>query len=143
MTVLPVDATDAEILAVCREWMERVAAGDVEGAIEMLHVPERYDESQRWTVGSLVRYVGNYGSWDARPDGRTWRITSPATALTPADRRDFRPTAEVVRHPTDPRSGSVDVDLPLDGEWSDLTALLKFEPVEGGIGLSLYDVHVL
>ena len=143
MKVLPPNATDAEILAACHEWVERVAGGDPAGAIDMLHVPERYDESQRWTAGSLERYIGNYGSWDARPDGRTRRITSPATAVPPADRPDLRPTAEVVRRDTDPRSGSVDIDLPLDGEWSDLTALFEFEPVDGGIGLSLYDVHVL
>lgn len=143
MKVLPPDASDAEILAACRDWVQRVADGDLAGAIEMLHVPQRYEDPQRWTARSLEIYVGNYGSWDAMPDGRTWRITSPATAANPAGRTDFRPTADVARHDGDPRSGSVDVDLPLNGEWSDLTALFEFEPVEDGIGLSLYDIHVL
>jgi hypothetical protein len=39
--------------------------------------------------------------------------------------------------------GSVDLDVPLDGAWSDLTAQFEFAPVDGGIGISLYDLHVL
>ena len=143
MIKLSADATDAEILAACREWAELVASGQLDDALEMLHVPERYDASQHWTAESLAEYVGNYGSWDAWPDGRTWKLTSIATARVPADRPNFKPRADVIRLDIDHRSGSAELDLPLNGEWSDLTAQFEFEPVGGGTGLSLYDLHVL
>ncbi|WP_395223001.1 hypothetical protein, partial [Salmonella sp. SKLX083065] len=78
MKLLPADATDAEIVAACQEWIERMVAGDVAGGIDMLHVPGRYDDSQRWTPASLLAYIGNYGSWDPPHQSGTWTITSPA-----------------------------------------------------------------
>jgi hypothetical protein len=61
----------------------------------------------------------------------------------PADRPNATPTEEVIRRDADQLAGSVDVDLPLNGEWSDLTAQFEFEPVDRGIALSLYDLRVL
>ena len=68
MKVLPPDASDAEILAACRDWVQRVADGDLAGAIEMLHVPQRYEDPQRWTARSLEIYVcgegfSRHGGW--------------------------------------------------------------------------------
>jgi hypothetical protein len=143
MRLLSPAATDAEILDVCREWVDLVAQARFADAIEILHVPARYDASQRWTPSSLERYVANYGSWDPPSDGHAWKVTPIATARMAADRPVHSPTPEVYRNDDDPRSGSVDLDLPLDGEWSDLTAQFEFEPVEGGTGLALYDVRVL
>jgi len=143
MKVLPADASDDEILEVCREWVDLVAAGRFADAIDLLHVPSRYDASQHWTTGSLQTYIGNYGSWEPLTDGRVVRITPLRTARIPVDRPNFRPHADVVRLAGDRAAGSVELDLPLDGDWSDLTAQFEFEPVGGGIGLSLYDLHVL
>ena len=39
--------------------------------------------------------------------------------------------------------GSVEFDLPIDGEWSDLTAIFTLSEVEGSLVLSLEDLHVL
>jgi hypothetical protein len=143
MKLLPAQATDAEILAACREWVDLAADGRLADAIEMLHIPARYDESQHWTTESLRRYVGNYGSWDPWPDGRTWEITPVDSARAPDDQPNFQPHADLIRFDADPRSGSAELDLPLNGEWSDLTAQFEFEPVGDGTGLSLYDLHVL
>jgi hypothetical protein len=109
----------------------------------MLHVPDRYEESQRWTVESLRTYIANYGSWDPWPDGRVWQITPIAIARVPEDPANSYGRADLVRFEGDPRSGSVGLDLPLNGEWSDLTAQFEFEPVGNGTGLSLHDLHVL
>jgi hypothetical protein len=37
----------------------------------------------------------------------------------------------------------IDFDVPLDGEWSDLTAQLEVIAVPDGWALFLYDLHVL
>ena len=39
--------------------------------------------------------------------------------------------------------GSIRFDLPLDGEWSDLTATFDIVEEEGGLVLRLDDVHVM
>lgn len=39
--------------------------------------------------------------------------------------------------------GDVHYDLPIENEWSDLTAIFDIVEVEGGLALSLYDIHVL
>ena len=39
--------------------------------------------------------------------------------------------------------GSAEYNLPLNGEWSDLTAIFELVMVDGALGLWLYDIHVL
>ena len=143
MKLLPAQATDEEILAACRVWVDLVADGRFDVAIEMLHVPDRYDQSQRWTAESLRTYIANYGSWDPWPDGRVWHITPIATARVPQELGNSHGRADLVRFDADTRSGSVELDVPLNGAWSDLTAQFEFEPVGAGTGLALYDLHVL
>jgi hypothetical protein len=141
--LLPKNASDEDLLRLCREWIELVAAGRLQEALELLWVPPSYDPSQRWTADSLRRYVENYGSWEPTSDGSTWRISSIAAAKAPAGRDRFVPRADVVRFSSNPQAGSVELDLPLNGEWSDLTAQFEFAPVGAGVAVSLYDLHVL
>jgi hypothetical protein len=143
MQFLSLKATDDEILALCREWVELVAADRLEQAISLLYVPETYQPQQRWTADSLRTYIGNDGSWDPAGDGCVWRVTLIDSTPMPADRPNFRPRADVGHYDGKPHAGWVDPDLPLNGEWSDLTAQFEFSPVDDGIGLSLYDLHVL
>lgn len=143
MKVLPADAGDDEILEVCREWVDLVAAGRIADAIDLLYVPAAYQASQRWTRESLPTYIGNYGSWEPLADGRVVRMTPMATARVPDGRPNFQPHADVVRLTQNRSAGSVELDVPLDEEWSDMTAQFEFAPVDGGIGVSLYDLHVL
>jgi hypothetical protein len=143
MRLLGADASDDEVLGLCRLWVELVAADRLEEAIDLLWVPPTYDEAQHWTPDSLRIYIENYGSWSPTADGSTWRLTSLETAQVPRGDAGFRPHASLVRHRDDPRGGSVDLDVPLNGEWSDLTAQFEFGPVPGGTAVSLYDLHVL
>jgi hypothetical protein len=143
MKVLSVDASNEEILGVCREWVDLVAAGRFAEAIGLLYVPTKYDPSQHWTPESLQTYIGNYGSWEPLANRRVTRVTPTATARIPVDRPPFVPRADVVRLASDGTAGSAELDVPLDGEWSDLTAQFEFAQVGNGIGISLYDLHVL
>jgi hypothetical protein len=140
---LPLDATDQDLLAACREWLALVSDERYEEAIAFLYVPTDYDPSQRWTPSTLRQYISNYGSWDPWPDGRTWRITSLESASLPADAQTWRPRADVVRFDKHPLAGSIEVDVPLNGVWSDLTAQFEFKVLHGQLVLSLYDLHVL
>lgn len=143
MRLLGTDATDDDVLSLCRLWVELVAADRLEEAIDLLWVPPTYDESQHWTPDSLLTYIGNYGSWTPMADGSKWRLTSIQTAKVPDGVAGLRPRASLVRYRDEPRGGTVDLDVPLNGEWSDLTAQFEFGPVPGGTAVSLYDLHVL
>ena len=83
--------------------------------------------------------IVGYGSPEPR-DGHDHRVTS--TALAAGGRT---PTHEVERYEAraGDRVGHVWFDLPLDGEWSDLTATFDIERRAGRLVLVLDDVHVM
>jgi hypothetical protein len=143
MKVLPADATDDQVLTLCREWVELVATDRLDSALDLLWIPPDYDESQHWTAASLRTYIENYGSWQPMRDGSKWRMTSMKSARAPDDRQGFEPRANLVRLQRDRHAGAVNLDVPLNGQWSDLTAQFEFRPVAGGTAVSLYDLHVL
>lgn len=91
MRLLPANATDHDLVSLCREWVELVAADRLDEAIALMWVPPDYDRSQQWSPGSLRLYIENYGSWEPTRDGSTWRITSMATACVPSDGVGFGP----------------------------------------------------
>lgn len=140
---LGADASDAELLGLCRQWVELVAADRLREALDLLWVPPEYDEPRRWTPESLGRYIENYGSWQPLRDGTKWRVTSIEGARAPESRPAFEPQADVVRLDRDRRAGTIVMDIPLNGAWSDLSALFEFRPVAGGTAVALYDLHVL
>ena len=135
--LLPADATDEQILALCRDWAERMAAGRVREALDVLWTPPDAEPSRRWTPESLTTYVANHGSWIPTRDGSTWRITSIRTAGPQPY------LAEVLRREDDPRAGTVLLDVPLNGGRSGLTASFVFRPHEGRVVVALHGLLVL
>ena len=94
----------------------------------------------------LKALVTNYGRVDPRPDGRTYRVTSPAAARTTARGHPYQ---DVEWCPPDSAQASrgvvgfVTFDLPLNGEWSDVTATFLVHKVGDRLRLQLEDMHVL
>jgi hypothetical protein len=131
------------LVAWCREWVELVASDRIAEAIALLWVPPEYDPSQRWTPESLGTYVANYGSWDPLPDGRVMKMTSMSSADSRLGATNLTGRVDVIHHDRDPRSGWIDLNVPLNGTWSDLTAQFEFRPIANGTAISLYDLHVL
>lgn len=98
--------------------------------------PEGVYAPGRWTAEDLEVYLANYGSWEALGDGRIMRVTPIASAVG-----ELVPRFEVVRGDGLP---VIEFDLPLNGEWSDLTAVFELtETADGRWGFLLYDLHVL
>jgi hypothetical protein len=63
-------------------------------------------------------------------------VTDPDLIDLEKERLDIYPVA-------DGTYVAVEYDLPLDGVWSDLTAIFELYPVPGGWSLGLYDLHVM
>ena len=129
MRIMPLNANDAQILEVVREWVELLAAEQYVRALEFV------DPGQAWTPALLRSVISNYGSVEPRKDGATFRVTSIGDAKG----------GPAPRHEVDRQGGKVTVwfDLPLNGQWSDLTATFQVLEANGGLALVLDDVHVM
>lgn len=138
MVRLPLNATDEEILAVCREWLRRAARDDYEAAASLLYAPPNEHVPAAADVRTLVR---NYGAWE--PSERHWRITPPEDASrTPLPPEIDRRRSEHLAAKKPGYTGSVWFPVPLNGEWSDLVVTFDLRELGDCLVLSLVDVDV-
>jgi len=133
MMTLPLDARDDDILAVVRAWAELLAEERYADALAFV------DHREHWEPALLRTVIMSYGS-PAPCEGHDHRVTPLALAGG-----ELKPRHEVDRCDSNAgdRVGYVWFDLPLDGEWSDLTATFDIECREGRLVLVLDDVHVM
>lgn len=137
--MLPASATDEQILQIAREWADALARDDYEAAYNMTG----HDPYYQWTPDLIRTVVSNYGGVEPLGDGSTCRVT-------PLDSAQGGPTPRhVVARRTVPADasgardlGAVWFDLPLDGEWSDLTATFEIVSEEDELHLVLNEIHV-
>ena len=138
MIVLPYDASDEAILALVERWVDALATRDYAGAAAML----TQDGNERDWPPSLVDEV--ISGYEAPGGPSPSRVTPRAAA-----RQELTtgPSVEVTRW-VRPRArpevaGTVEYDLPLNGTWSDLTAIFWIRRLPQGLALELYDIHIL
>lgn len=139
MKTLPASATDEQILQVAREWAEALARDDYQEAFDMT----AHDPYHGWTPVLMRTVVQNYGSIEPLADGSIYRVTALGTAeggSTPRHEVNRR-SADVDAHETQ-EIGSIWFDLPLDGEWSDLTATFEIRSNGNALHLVLNETHV-
>src|SRR5687768_2260517 len=109
------NASDAELLDAVREWVGLLASGNYAAAANFLY-PLESPHTEEWTPERLETFIAGYGWHEPLLDGRRMQVTPIETAGG-----DLTPRHEVTRG--DGRPPSVEFDLPLNGEWSDLTAI--------------------
>jgi len=139
MSSLPRESEAEELLGLVRQWVDKLAADRYEQAFEL--IPGEVDH---WTPALARKVVSNYGSPEPREDGRTFRVTP----VKEAQIRDSQPRHEVTFYDRNSKRdgakiGDVHFDLPLDGYWSDLTALFSIWKNNEIVILKLEDIHVL
>ena|ERR1041385_820662 len=133
MIQLPPSATDEQIVAAVSDWVGLLAADRYEEACAVV----KHADDDHWTPDLMRSIIRNYGFLEARKDGKTFCVTHLDERATKGNRR--RPRVEWY----DARRGTAYFDLPLNGEWSDLTAIMDVLKEDGGISLTLSDIHVL
>jgi hypothetical protein len=137
MKRLPPDASDRDILDAVREWVGLLAEERYAEAHAWLHHGKGGEHMTPELIAALIR---NYGSIEPVRTGETFRVT-PIDQAAPAP--DSKGTSyEEVTRSGDGR-GDVHYNVPLNGMWSDLTAILKFSIVDGALIYDLDDLHVL
>jgi hypothetical protein len=132
------DGAEQTLLAWVRAWLDLLAAGRLDDACALLDEPNSY--GRRWTPADLVDIVDR-----AYPAGTRWRAEHPQGPLfTPVATARGRDRASVGIF--DGGGGYwVEHDVPLNGEFSDLTARFEFRRRGGNEDLAaiLHDMHVL
>ena len=139
MIIFPTNVSDGEILTTVGRWVDLLANGDYLQAQSLL----MHDGAERnWPPESVAGLIGSYELPPAVHTGERSRVTPVAEARV----ADIQPRPSVSRWDSSGRSGvvgDVHFDLPINGVWSDLTAIFFLRQVPGGIALELFDVHVL
>jgi hypothetical protein len=144
MLDFPPDAIGETILEGIKQWVGLLAQERYDEAVRWLYRPPT--TGTIWTPSLLQSLVTNYGLTEPRGDGKTYRVTPHAAAKR---RRGGHPYRDVDWFP--PGSAQVNrgvvaavtFDLPLNGEWSDVTAAFLIHKVNDRLLVELEDMHVL
>jgi len=132
--MLSINSTDEEILNHIEEWVSDLAAEDYESAYKRT----KHDPYYEWTPELIKKVINGYGLPEPHPSGVTFKVTPVKEA------KGETPRQEVDRGPYDGnRFGYVYYDLPLDGEWSDLTASFRLEKQDKILVITLEEIHVM
>jgi hypothetical protein len=137
MRTVPAGAEDKDVLAIVHEWIGFLAADDYEQAQALLN----HDKAEHeWSADLVKKVVSMYSP----PGG-----AGPArvTPIEGAKAGDFEPTRMVNRRGAGEGRpeviGEVHFDVPINGTWSDMTAMFLLREESGQLSLELYDMQVL
>jgi len=109
------------------DWFRSLARGAFTEASSRLDEPNSY--GQRWSAEQIQQVLRDYVR------SESVRVADPDT-VAGAGRPSLVEFA-------DGRGYSLDHAVPLDGQWSDLTAQFEFLRRPGGYAVVLQDIHVL
>jgi hypothetical protein len=136
--MVPLSPTpEADLVSFIRRWFSLLAAGLQAEACAEIDEPNVYGLG--WTPDDLQECVDMTflpGSRFRREHPEGLRFTDPATATGGDGRPD-------IIELSGGRGYWVDHEVPLNGEWSDLTAEFEFARRADGFAVILHDLHVL
>ena len=125
--------TDGEILALVELWIDDLAREDYATA----YARTAHDPYYQWTPELMRAVVAGYGSPEPHRSGTVFRVTPRDTAVGQPHYRTVDRDAV-----SPPAFAEAWHDLPLNGEWSDLTATFRVEPGVVGSTIVLEEIHV-
>lgn len=137
MLIMNSPDVEANVVTWARDWFDLLAAGRLDEACDRLDEPNHYGVA--WTPEAIVELVQQTFTPEtffarAHPEGL--QFTSPRSARG-RERHHFSAFA-------DGSGFSLDYDVPLNGEFSDLTAQFEFHWHSAGtLAARLHDLHVM
>ncbi|CUR47582.1 hypothetical protein BN2364_3141 [Alloalcanivorax xenomutans] len=121
-------------MGVVETWVKYLARGDYAGAYALTD----HDPYYGWTPELIRKVIAGYGLPMEHADGVVYRVTSPGDAVgSPGEKSVERVSGH------ERLVGFLYYDLPLNGEWSDLTASFRLESVDDTLNIILEEIHVL
>lgn len=135
MKIAPVSAA---ALRFVENWIQLLSESRYEDAFNMLHLPS--DNS--WS-GSLIEEVTT--SYKLPLTAGDDSDSSHVTAVSEARTVDYTPDRTVDWYEGNPDTnlGMIHHSLPINGIWSDLTAIFRLHRCDDGVGVALEDIHVM
>lgn len=140
---LPINATPQIILEAVEQWIALLVKEDYQAAYEFTE----QDEKNEWTHELIKAVICGYGLPEPHPNGKIYKITAINKAKL-VDRNKRYQDVNYFEQPLDYTEkkaqiiGNVIYDLPLNGEWSDLSATFYILKKEEYITLELDEIHV-
>jgi len=138
---LPIGCSSEDVLVVVREWVVLLAKEKYEEAYQMTFHAD--SSLENWTPELMQTLVTNYGSCEPMRNGTTYRVTALNDEIVSGRENPYREVNFFEKKNRQNLVGHVDFDLPLNGEWSDVTAIFNILEIEGSWVLWLEDIHVL
>jgi hypothetical protein len=131
----PKTANDEELLDGVRKWVDLLSEDRFSKAFDLT----AYDSYREWTPDLIRSVIAGYGV-PHEPESREYgisKVSQTEGGPSPRWEVDRWQNAE-----PSSRIGFVRFDLPLDGEWSDLTATFEVVQINEHYVLILQDIHV-
>ena len=125
--------TDDEILAVVETWIDDLGREDYVSAYSRTE----HDPYYAWTPNLIRTVIEGYGHTEPHPSGEVFKVTDRKSAAGKPFHREVERT-EI----SDSSLAEVRYDLPLNGEWSDLTATFRIQMLDASPIIILEEIHV-
>ena len=125
--------TDAEILMVVESWVDDLTREDYATAYSRTE----HDPYYAWTPDLIRAVIEGYGHPEPHPCGEVFKVTPRQSAKG----RQYNRLVERTDIP-DSSIAEVRYDLPLNDEWSDLTATFRIEMRDVAAVIILEEIHV-
>jgi hypothetical protein len=138
MVFIPHKATDEEILAIVRQWVDVLASEDYAKVFAELGYSMAFNSDEQ----IIRQQIKNYRSPEFYPNVTDFKVTDWRTAKD----GNPKPRRKVIRYKPNglKMAGAVEFDLPLNGRWSDLTADFVYydkEVFQEGYVVALEEIH--
>ncbi|HEY9404083.1 MAG TPA: hypothetical protein VIQ24_15600 [Pyrinomonadaceae bacterium] len=130
------ESPEQSILLFVKGWMKLLAEGRLVEACALIDEPNSYGIV--WTPSSICETV----SKQFCPDTAFHESQPTAPNFTDPFKLEEQREIEVIEF-ADGSGYDFDYQVPLDGEWSDLTAQFEFLKRPQGYAVVLHDLHVL
>ena len=131
------DAPEKAILDFARRWMKMLADNRLDEACALLDEPNYYGIV--WTPDLIMETVHETFS----PDTLFYNYHPEGPIFTDPYELEAQPNREEPIEFDDGSGYHLDYDIPLNGEWSDLTAQFEFLKRPNGYAVVLHDLHVM
>lgn len=138
MPILISSLKNEDVRAAIHKWVKLLATSSYEEAVGKLTALEQKVFTGEMLKEAIGRYSRRYREATSMEDKKRYLPT-----ITDPDELDAQEESIEIYPVAPDGTVIVEYDLPLDGSWSDLTAIFHLVPKQGGYALSLYDVHVL
>jgi hypothetical protein len=147
MAIVLAARTDDAVLSVIETWVGLLVERQYEEALALLATPrpllEPAEASKPWSAELLATVILNYGFVEPREVGEVFSVTPTSTATGSGPRFEVKWFEKPVGCGWGASVGHAHYDLPLSGEWSDVTATFDILDTPEGLVLALEDVHVM